>query len=223
MIVKIKRQERDNTPAYWQSFEYTGSKDMTVAAMLDVLNYKDDLFDVEGNPARRIRWECSCMQKLCGACAMVINHEPALACHTFLSSIKGSQLILEPLSKFPVISDLIVDRSIIETNLKKAKIYLHGYRGSDKKENPHQYVVSKCLKCGLCLEVCPNYVNGEQFFGALFANHSYLMISQSKEGKEMRVQYDKHFAQGCSKALSCERVCPVGIPTLASISKLNSG
>ena len=64
MVVKIKRQSSPNAAAYWQSFTYNGPKHVTVSAVLDALNYTDDLFDIEGNPATRIRWECSCMRRL---------------------------------------------------------------------------------------------------------------------------------------------------------------
>ena len=222
MLVKIKRQEHADSPSYWQSFEYDGNKNTTVAAVLDYLNYNDDLYDINGEPARRIQWECSCMQKSCGACAMVINGTPALACNTFLKDIKSEILILEPLKKFPVCSDLIVDRSIIYENLKRAEMYIEDYAGADEKEYDNQYMVSKCLKCGLCLEVCPNYVKGENFFGALFANDAYLSYTQSENRKKKILsQYKKHFSAGCSKSLSRIKVCPVEIPTLASMAKMN--
>lgn len=224
MLVKIKRQKSAGEKPYWQSFSYEGSTDKTVAALLDELNYTDDLYDIKGEAAPRILWECSCMQKLCGGCAMVINGTPALACGYFLSSVKGDVLTLEPLSKFPVIADLIVDRSIIEENLRKAKIYTGKYSGANEKEYEHCYSAAKCLKCGLCLEVCPNYSKGENFYGALFANDAFLTKSMSAErGTEIKKEYNKHFAAGCSKSLSCQKICPMEIPTLASILKMNRG
>ena len=222
MIIKIKRQKAPDTPTYWQSFEYNGAKHVTVSAVLDQLNYTDDLFDINGNPASRIRWECSCMQAVCGGCAMVINGIPALACETYIDKFKGEELVLEPLSKFPVISDLVVDRSIIYENLNKAKAYLENVAVSDKKHSKQQYSVAKCLKCGLCLEVCPNYHPDAQFFGAVLANESYLIASQSIDKKPLIVkEYKKHFSSGCSKALSCQKVCPAKIETLTSILRMN--
>ena len=123
MIVKIKRQRDAQSEPYWQSFQYNGPKHVTVSAVLDALNYTDDLWDIDGKSAPRIRWECSCMQAMCGGCAMVINGVPALACATFADEVRGEDLVLEPLSKFPVVADLTVDRSIIFENLKRAKAY----------------------------------------------------------------------------------------------------
>ena len=222
MIVKIKRQSAPEAESYWQSFNYDGPKHVTVSAVLDALNYTDDLFDVDGNAATRIRWECSCMQAMCGGCAMVINGVPALACVTFADEVKGKELVLEPLSKFPVVADLIVDRRVIHENLISAKVYLENLAASDKRQYEQQYSVAKCLKCGLCLEVCPNYHPGGEFFGALLANESYLVTSQSSD-KDLRVikEYKTHFGSGCSKALSCQTVCPMGIETITSILRMN--
>lgn len=222
MIVKIKRRSTPEAEAYWQSFSYNGPKHVSVSAVLDALNYSDDLIDIDGNPAPRIRWECSCMQSMCGACAMVINGVPALACATFADEVKGDTLVLEPLSKFPVIADLIVDRSSIYEHLIQAKAYLDNLATNDTRQHKQQYSVAKCLKCGLCLEVCPNYYPDGEFYGAVFANESYLIASQSKEkSPQVMKEYKKHFGAGCSKALSCQTVCPMEIETLTSIMRMN--
>ena len=222
MIVKIKRQDTPESTSYWQRFRYDGPQHVTVSAVLDALNYTDDLYDVDGKPATRIRWECSCMQAMCGGCAMVINGVPALACATFADEVKGDGLVLEPLSKFPVIADLIVDRSIIYENLISAKAYLENFAQNDNCQHEQQYSVAKCLKCGLCLEVCPNYHFGGDFFGAVLANDSYLIASQSNNKKSQIIkEYKTHFGAGCSKALSCQSVCPVGIETITSIMRMN--
>lgn len=220
MIVRIKRRRDADSAPYWQSFEYDGPEHVTVSAVLDALNYTDDLFDIDGKPAPRIRWECSCMQAVCGGCAMVINGVPALACATFVDKVEGEELVLEPLSKFPVVADLIVDRSIIYENLNQARVYLENRVPSKPAHQAQQYSVAKCLKCGLCLEVCPNYRPGGSFFGPVLANESYLLSTQTRD-KEVVRQYRTHFQSGCSKALSCQSVCPVGIETITSILRMN--
>lgn len=222
MIVRIKRRSSPEAEPYWQSFLYEGPPHATVSAVLDALNYTDDLLDINGAHAPRIRWECSCMQAVCGACAMIINGRPALACTTFADEVGGKELVLEPLSKFPTVADLIVDRSIIYEDLNRAKAYLDSLPVSDRRQHGQQYSVAKCLKCGLCLEVCPNYVAGCDFFGAVLANESYLIASQSERKSSALVEeYKKHFGAGCSKALSCQTVCPVGIETITSIMRMN--
>jgi succinate dehydrogenase / fumarate reductase iron-sulfur subunit len=162
------------------------------------------------------------MQAVCGGCAMIINGVPALACATFADEVKGEELVLEPLSKFPVVADLIVDRSIIYENLIRVNAYLESYAAGNARHHSQQYSVAKCLKCGLCLEVCPNYRPDGNFFGAVLANESYLLASQSAERNPKIVQeYKTHFGAGCSKALSCQSVCPMKIETITSILRMN--
>jgi len=222
MIVKIRRTDYPGAESYWQEFEYAGSGRETAAHIIDELNYRDDLIDVTGKPARRIVWECSCQQAVCGACAMRVNGRPCLACETFIDTEKEPLLTLEPLTKFFVINDLLVDRSIISENAKAAALYAGTCKTPGREEHEHQYLAAKCLKCGLCLEVCPNYDRGQIFYGASFANEAYLLKSVSSErSKEIRAEYATHFAAGCSKSLSCQDICPMHIPTLSSMAKMN--
>ncbi len=229
MRVRILRQEDPSSMPYWQCFTADVSEDMSVAGLLDHINFNDDIKDENGDKTTRIGWECSCLQAVCGGCAMVINGRPALACDTFLRDLKGDEISIRPLSKFPVIHDLIVDRTSISENLKKTDMYIGTYQKQDiknrkkkEREHEHQYTAAKCLKCGLCLEVCPNYTNGTDFFGAVFANDCYLVSARNKEKRrETKKAFGKHFAAGCSKSFSCMDVCPVSIPTLSSIAKMS--
>lgn len=162
------------------------------------------------------------MQKMCGGCAMIINGIPALACGTFVDTSKEELLVLEPLSKFPVISDLVTDRSCILEHQKAALMYLGKKGAENEKEFINRYSVAKCIKCGLCLEVCPNYVGDDRFYGAVLANEAYLLYTSSENRKkEIAKEYGRHFAAGCSKSLACRDICPMKLPTLSSIGYLN--
>ena len=116
--IRIKRQENKEAKPFWQEFEIEAEGELSIAAMLNELNARQKLTDKSGKEAEPISWECGCMVKKCGACAMRINGLPELACSTFLQSLKGKVIVLEPLSKFPVVKDLIVDRSVVFENLK---------------------------------------------------------------------------------------------------------
>ena len=222
MKVRILRKKSPDAESYWETFEYNGPENNSIAGVLDYLNYHDDPVNTEGKVSERITWACSCMQGVCGACAMVINGVPALACETFLRDLKGDEIVLEPLRKFPAVVDLAVDRSSIQENLKKTDIYIGEYSPAPNEDHAHQYAAAKCMKCGLCLEVCPNYVNGNTFYGAAFANDCYLIYARNKDkAKDIKKAYGEHFGAGCSKSLSCVDVCPAGIPTLASMARMN--
>ena len=229
MRIKILRQETPFSESYWEAFSADPPEDMSVAGLLDLLNYNDDIVTEDGNATTRIGWECSCLQGACGSCAMVINGVPALACETFIRDLKGSEITIRPLRKFPVIHDLLVDRAGIQENLQHTNMYIGEYQPDEagskaKREREHlrQYAAAKCLKCGLCLEVCPNYAKGENFYGAIFANDCYLVASRNRnKAGEIKKLYKKHFGSGCSKALSCMDVCPMKIPTIASMAGMN--
>ena len=228
MKINVLRQKGPDTEPYWESFDYGGARDLSVAGLLDYLNFSDDIINDKGERTTRIAWDCSCLQGICGACAMVINGTPALACETFLKDLEGDEITLQPFRKFPVIHDLVIDRTSIHENLKQMDIYIGEYQpreGKDRtrqKEHFHQYEIAKCLKCGICLEVCPNYTTGSSFFGAVFANDCYLVYARNrKRSQGVRKIYAEHFAKSCSKSLSCMDVCPMNLPTIASMAKLN--
>ena len=224
MKVKVLRQQSPSSEPRWETFDYDGPEENSVAGVLDWLNYHDDMVNAAGEKTARIGWECSCLQGVCGACAMVINGTPALACETFLKDLKGKELTIRPLRKFPVVHDLVVDRSVIQENLCRTDMYIGEYRPDADADHAHQYAAAKCLKCGLCLEVCPNYTDGKTFFGAAFANDCYLVAARNREkAKEIGKAYGEHFGSACSKSLSCMDVCPMKIPTIASMAKLNRG
>ena len=236
--ISILRRENPDAKSYWRSFLYTPKDGAeTVATALSRLNEREDLRDMDGNPAPLIQWEYGCLQKKCGACAMVINNRPALACGTRLYSekdyknyIKNQRAIeirLEPLRKFPVIADLISDRSVLYENLKTARAWLKNDNinkfnhaaGIDKnmktarKETDAAYEASRCLQCGCCLEVCPNFDPFNQFFGMSAAvPMSRILIRESGEaGRELSGNYEKYIYNGCGKSLACRNICPAGI------------
>jgi len=214
VVFHIKRSLDVPGESYIQSIEYETSQDNeTVASALNGIN-SGEYFDSEGIPVEHIEWECSCMQKRCGACAMRINGRPRLACDAFLSEFSEGEITLEPLRKFPCIKDLKVDRSIMQDNLKEMSLYRNGHSVQNENEED-MYDASRCLQCGLCLEVCPNYAFGEEFFGAAGFVPYYRKISEEirEDDKKLYSDYKKHIYSDCAKALSCQNVCPAKIET----------
>ena len=136
---------------------------------------------------------------------MVINGHPALACGVFINTDDTEILRLEPLTKFPVVEDLIVDRSVIWERQKEALMYLGIRKHPDPKEHDHQYSAAKCLKCGLCLEVCPSYLGAkDDFYGAEFANNAYLLHSSSLKNI-LRSNVRNHWHAEISVRRTCRR------------------
>lgn len=224
--IKVLRRESPDAESYWQSFLFeTENENATVAFALEKLNRTKDLIDAEGRAAAPIRYECSCLQKKCGACAMRINGRPGLACDAELRKFaKKGQIVLEPLRKFPVVADLIVDRSILFENLRVMQMWISGPGKVSEKQSDEAYEAARCLQCGCCLEICPNFYPGGAFFGmASFVPATRLISAMTPgEQQDIRKNYLKHVYEGCGKSLACRDVCPAGIDADRLLSKSNA-
>lgn len=211
--IEILRQKDSVSKPYLQSIEYEALPEDTVATLLTKLNAAPDLTDTNGDPVGKIHWQCSCLQKKCGACAMRINGIPRLACNTKLGEFKKGRLCLEPLRKFPTVRDLIVDRSVMMDQLKTIQNWLEQTAVHNEKAAELCYDASRCLQCGCCLEVCPNYTADGSFYGAAAFVPASKILSQLKKGNSQKLpeNYRKSIYSGCGKSLSCHDICPAGI------------
>ena len=218
--LQIRRQKGPDSRPYWQDFSYDGPA-RTVAALLEDLN---------GTLSEPIAWQHSCLVRKCGACAMRIDGRPGLACSTFLRDLKGTTVTLEPLGKFPVVRDLIVDRSCISKSLARWQIWL-----SEEAHPAHwtfeaRYQSSRCLLCGCCLEVCPNYNGSDLFDGAAAAVNAYRILVEERRTtahhQALRRLYHKQYYRFCGQSLACRDICPARIPVdelLACANQAASG
>lgn len=224
--VEIVRRESKDTASYLESFYVEIKPDTSIMMILKEINHQ--------NRGRPIDYEQSCNQKQCGSCAMVINGVPGLACGTFVRDVlKQSEqdaqepcIRIEPLSKFPVIRDLRVDRSAMYEAMSEMKLWVESIKDEQKYAEYHQmlYESASCLMCGCCLEVCPNYYAGGRFFGANamhVADRMLIMESDAQRNREMKKLSRIHGSNHCSKSLGCEKVCPAKLPLTLHISNLS--
>ena len=142
---------------------------------------------------------------------MVINGRPGLACAARLAEL-GERIELQPLRKFPCVEDLMVDRSVMFRKLAEIGAWLEGPARTAERAVPAVYEASRCLQCGCCLEICPNW-SGETFGGMAAAVPVARLLAQRPENqkKELSRRYRRQFYEGCGKALSCRDICPVKI------------
>ena len=192
----------------------TTDRNATVASALREINAAGNYTDLDGNPVSEITWEHSCLQQKCGACAMVIAGSPRLACSAFLRDyVKKGTLTIEPLKKFPLIRDLLVDRTILFDNLKTMSLWAEADHAPGPKRQEDVYDAARCLQCGCCLEVCPNVDLLSPFKGAAgFVPAARLLSTVSgSDRKRVRESYLKHSYAGCGKSLACSAVCPAEI------------
>ncbi len=224
-LLEIWRQRDRETEGSFRTYLYeTGSLSVTVASALSELNGRKELKDISGEITEKIVWECSCLQKKCGACAMLIDGRPRLACDTKLSENKKGKIRLEPLRKFPIIADLTADRQVIFDDLKRMQIWSESEIFADDRNNSLMYEASRCIQCGCCLEVCPNFAAGEKFYGmsAMVPASRLLAVMKGKNGSDLRKQYGKVITDGCGKSLACRNICPAGIDIEGLMARSNA-
>ncbi len=221
----ILRRKTANDKPYHQVIEYeTADDNATIATALLDINNRSDIKDINGNNVEKIIYQHSCLQRKCGACAMVINNHPALACDSFLKDYKTDTITIEPLRKFPVVADLMVDRSILFKNLDVIGEFLNSQADISDKNYENAYEASRCLQCGLCLEVCPNFYEGAKFSGtASFVPTARLLnITDSRDFKRLKKAYISHIYEGCGKSLACHDICPAKIPIEKLLTSTNA-
>ncbi len=226
--IKILRQDRPEGEPFWQTFLYeTEDREATVASALEELNSRERLTDIDGNPARPVCWECSCLQKKCGACAMLINDFPALACEEKILG-HGSTVELKPLQKFPVVRDLAVDRDVMHRNLRQLGVWLSQKADIGRENQEEVFIASQCLQCGCCLEICTSYADGQDFYGmsALVPAARVLLAQGGPGDRRMQEGCERHIYEGCQGFNACEHVCPAGLPVtrlMAHVMQLPKG
>jgi succinate dehydrogenase / fumarate reductase iron-sulfur subunit len=126
----------------------------------------------DGKHVAPVAWDCNCLEEVCGACTMVINGCVRQSCSALVDRLledRPGEIELAPMTKFPVIRDLVVDRSRLFRALTKVKAWVpvDGYYdvGPGPRVSPttqeQSYPLSECMSCGCCLDACPQYLKVE--------------------------------------------------------------
>lgn len=224
-LLDIWRQRSKDDKGSFRTYLYeTDSEAVTAAAALSELNEREKLADIDGAVTEKIVWECSCLQKKCGACAMLIDGRPRLACDAKLSDSKKGRVRIEPLRKFPIVADLMVDRQVIFDDLRQMQVWAEKEFLADDRSNSVMYEASRCLQCGCCLEVCPNFAAGGRFYGmsAMVPASRLLAGMKGSSAEALRKQYGRVIMDGCGKSLACHNICPAGINIEGLMARSNA-
>jgi len=167
VVFRVARQDRPGTGRYWQSFAVPRVPGMNVISALQAIAAHPVPLG-EHEPATPVVWDCNCLEEVCGACTMVINGRVRQACTALVDEIGrtgAGEIELEPMSKYPVIRDLMVDRRRMFRGLQRVKAWIpvDGYyeAGPGPVQGPEDqeesYPLSQCMTCGCCMEACPQY------------------------------------------------------------------
>ncbi|AQS59246.1 succinate dehydrogenase iron-sulfur subunit [Desulforamulus ferrireducens] len=228
--LKIKRQAAPEATAYWEEFKIPYKPKMNVITLL--MEIQKNPINAKGERTTPVVWECNCLEEVCGACTMIINGQARQACSALVDQLQ-QPITLEPLSKFPLVRDLMVDRSKMFDNLKKVKAWIPidgtydlgpGPRMSQKVQEEH-YPISRCMTCGCCMEACPNVNHKSPFMGPAPLAQVKLFNAHPTGAMNREERLDAIMGVGgvtdCGNAQNCIKVCPKQIPLTKSIAQLN--
>ena len=229
ITINIKRQDFWDSKSYWETFEIPYKTNSNVISCL--MDIRANPVNNKGEKVAPVVWECSCLEEVCGSCTMVINGKVRQSCSALIDKLE-EPVRLEPMSKFPVIRDLAVDRSRMFNALKKVNAWVpaDGYHdlGPGERISPaHQqlaYKLSECMTCGCCVEACPQYSKGNDFLGAAAISQARLFnmhpTGRNLKKERLTVLMQKGGISECGNAQNCVEACPKSIPLTESIADL---
>ncbi|MBX3357146.1 MAG: succinate dehydrogenase iron-sulfur subunit [Phycisphaeraceae bacterium] len=238
--LRIKRCDGPGKPSYWETFPVAVDRGANIISCLQKIAANP--VTAEGKRTTPVVWDSGCLEEVCGACSMVINGRVRQSCSCLIDEHApgdGDEITLEPMSKFPVVRDLWVDRSRMFHNLERIKGWVpidgtYSLGQGPKETSDRQevrYKLSECMTCGCCLEACPQYTLesdpskwDSSFVGAqVISQVRYFNMHPTGE-RLASDRLDVMMAQGgvsdCGNAQNCVEVCPKNIPLTESIAAI---
>ena len=236
LTLKIWRQKNSETKGKIETYDIDDiSPDMSFLEMLDVLNAK--LINEDQEP---VSFDHDCREGICGSCSLFINgraHGPdrrITTCQLHMRKFKdGDTIYIEPFraKAFPVIKDLVVDRSAFD-RIQHAGGYISINTSGNtqdanatpvnKEDADAAFDAATCIGCGACVATCKNS-SAMLFVGAKVSQYSLLPQGQTEASRRVINMVDQMDLEGfgnCSNTGACEVECPKGI-SLDNIARMN--
>ena len=233
--LKVWRQKNAKSPGKMVDYDAPGiSPDMSFLEMLDVVN--NGLMRKGDEP---IAFDHDCREGICGSCSLHINGRPhgplrgVTACQLHMRSFKdGDTVVIEPwrAKAFPVIKDLITDRSAFDRIQQAGGFVTVGTGGVpdansipiSKEIADHAFDAATCIGCGACVAACKN-ASAMLFVSAKISQLALLpqgQVERLTRAENMVAQMDEEGFGACSVTGACEAECPKGI-SITNIARLN--
>lgn len=227
ITLRIRRQDNPDGSSHWEEFSVPWRPNLNIIACLQYIAAHPVTAD--GKKTTQVVYDSNCLEEVCGACTMLINGQTRQACSALVDKLE-QPITLEPMSKFPLVRDLFVDRQRLFNDMKRVKAWVPIDGTYDLGPGPtmspkvqeERYWLSRCISCGCCLEACPQYTPVNQFTGAMIFTMVKLFnlhpTGAALKDERLEVMMGEGGIADCSKAGNCVQVCPKDIPNLESIA-----
>lgn len=235
LTLKVWRQSSADESGRFHEYKLNGiTTHMSFLEMLDVLN--EQLLDQGEEP---IAFDHDCREGICGTCGVMINgqaHGPdneTTTCQLHMRRFSnGDSIVIEPwrASGFPIVRDLIVDRSAFDRIIQSG-----GYVSVNTGNAPDGNAIpiasatqevamdaAACIGCGACVASCKN-ASAMLFVSAKVSHLATLPQGAPERGErvtKMVAQMDEEGFGSCTNTSECEAACPAGI-SVSNIARLN--
>jgi succinate dehydrogenase / fumarate reductase iron-sulfur subunit len=228
--VQVKRQLTPEGESYWEEFSLPYRPNMNLIAVLQEISANPTT--KQGKASVPVTYEANCLEEVCGACTMLVNGRSRQACTALIDQLE-QPIRLEPMSKFPIVRDLQVNRQRLFNDLKRVKAWIPIDGSYDLGPGPRMsqatqeaaYPFSHCISCGNCLEVCPQYNDTTGFVGAAVIGQVRLLNSHPTGKMNAHERLVALTGPGgvheCGYAQNCVEACPKNIPLTAAISQVS--
>ncbi len=234
--IEVKRQSNDKARPYWDSFEIPYKPDMNVISSL--MEIRKNPVNTDGASVEPVAWEAACLEEVCGTCTMYVNGHIRQSCTALIDEVaevnNGVAVVrLEPMTKYPLIRDLIVDRSRMFNNLIKVQGWvpidgsydLGMARPQDDKVRKLRYELSRCMTCGCCNEACPQVNEKNNFVGPAAIAQALLFnlhpVGATHTEERLEFLSSEEGITNCGNAQNCVKVCPNEVPLTMAIAEMN--
>ncbi len=236
LTLKVWRQKSDKDKGKMETYQVSNiSTDSSFLEMLDILN--EQLIEQGDEP---IAFDHDCREGICGSCSMYINgeaHGPkrrTTTCQLHMREFKdGDTIYVEPwrAKAFPVIKDLVVDRSAFDRVMNAGGFVSVNTSGNtqdanaipiDKHDADNAFDAATCIGCGACVASCKN-ASAMLFVSAKVSQLALLpqgQVEAKDRVQNMVKQMDEEGFGNCSNTGACEVECPKGI-SIENIARMN--
>ena len=228
--LRVRRQDRPTSAPRWEEFSVPWRPNMNVVSCL--MEIRKRPVTKQGAATTPVAWEASCLEEVCGSCTMLVNGRPRQSCSTLVDRLPEGVITLEPLTKFTVVRDLIVDRSPMFDALKRVKAWIPIDGTYDLGAGPRipetdrerAYHFSQCMTCGCCMEACPQYNDRSEFMGPAPIAQVRLFNAHPTGRMNAHERLEAIMGRGglvdCGNAQNCVEVCPKEIPLTEAFGSL---
>src|SRR4051812_18877832 len=155
VVIRIQRSDGPSSPSRWEEFHLPYRKGANVISLL--MEIQRNPVTADGKKTTPPVWDAACLEEVCGSCTMVVNGKVRQSCSTLVDALT-QPITLQPMKKFPLVRDLVVDRQKMFNDLKRVQAWVPVDGTYDLGPGPRmssetqelRYVMSTCMTCGCC-------------------------------------------------------------------------